>query len=60
MGAEDFFKKTGGTIRESGSFDMDYVVGNDGELKILVKGSFTEGQSFRGQIDMRALKKLKI
>jgi hypothetical protein len=58
MESGEFFEKTGGIIRESGSFNMDYIVDDSDELKIAVKGDFSGSQPFSGEVDMRALAEL--
>lgn len=58
MGPEEFFERTGGIIRESGSFNMNYEKNSDGSLTIVIDGEFSPGKSFEGILDMEALEKL--
>lgn len=55
LSPKDFFERTGGIVRESGSIEMDYVESNDGGLMIKVQGEFEEGHAFSGILDKVAL-----
>ncbi|KKR09646.1 MAG: hypothetical protein UT37_C0014G0005 [Parcubacteria group bacterium GW2011_GWA2_39_18] len=58
MEPEEFFERTGGIIRESGSFNMSYERNSDGTLIIAIDGEFSPDRSFKGKLDMEMLKKL--
>lgn len=58
MSPEEFFKRTGGVIKESGFLNMDYINKNRG-LLINVNGEFSKGTRFNGNIEVEALKKIK-
>lgn len=51
MSSLEFFEKTGGIVRESGSFEMDYMVVN-GKKIIKIKGEFEKGREFNGTINL--------
>lgn len=51
LNTQEFFRKTGGIIRESGSFNMDYVISN-GKKIVRVEGEFEKGKKFSGIIDL--------
>lgn len=55
LSPEDFFERTGGIIRESGSLKMEFIQvtqngKNDEEVEIHIRGSFTKGRLFSGKI----------
>jgi len=54
MDSREFFERTGGIIRESGSFEMDFI--NSSPPKIKVKGEFEPGKKFEGLIDLEKMK----
>jgi len=54
LASEEFFKKTGGIIRESGSFEIDFI--NSDPPKIKVAGEFYPGKKFEGLIDLEKMK----
>jgi hypothetical protein len=47
---EEFFERTGGIIRESQSFEMDFINGDERLIKI--KAEFEKGKSFEGVINL--------
>lgn len=49
LSSEEFFERTGGIIRESSSLEMLYVSKGD-KLSIALRGSFSEGKVFSGEI----------
>lgn len=57
MSSEEFFKRSGGIIRESGSFEMDFI--NSNPPKIKVAGEFESGKKFVGLIDLNKMKNAK-
>ena len=59
LSAEEFFDRTGGMIRESGNFSIDYVVNEGGEVIMNVSGSFDPETPFKGTIDMNALEEIE-
>ncbi len=46
---EEFFERTGGILRESQSFEMDFPA--HGDKSIFIKAEFTSGQPFTGTIN---------
>lgn len=58
MWPEEFFSRTGGIIRESGNFQLDYVQDHAGIVKIEVTGEFAPDMKFSGTLDMERLSKL--
>lgn len=58
MSPQEFFDRTGGVIRESQSFTMDYVLFGDRKT-IRVSGEFEPGKRFEGNIDLELLRNAK-
>lgn len=52
MEAGGFFEKTGGVIRESNNFEMEYFENDQGEPIIKIKGEFQKGKQFAGDINL--------
>jgi hypothetical protein len=55
LSPEDFFERTGGIIRESGSLEMLYISkskknSKEGKVIIAVRGAFSKGQEFSGEV----------
>jgi hypothetical protein len=48
---EEYFKRTGGIIRESGFLELDYIKTEAGKIVIEVNGEFEKGKPFHGNIN---------
>lgn len=56
LSSEEFFSRTDGIIRESGSFEMKII----NNKTIEVQGEFSPGKKFAGNIDINKLEELKL
>lgn len=52
LSPQEFFEKMGGVIRESGSIELIYGIGDAGKKKINIMGEFTKGKKIKGNLEL--------